>query len=566
MASTQGRQVFMGNGVFKVPAGVTRVRVIAEATAFSRFACDKASSYLLDANGQMWAWGVNNQGQLGQGTILMQSSPVAVTQGTQTKFVNFWVPRTNTNAQVFALDQNGGLWSWGNNGGFPPGLLGQNNATSGFSVSSPTLVSGSGIGVGKTQYADFFSGFGQMFALDINGNMWGWGNAPLGNGTATAASSPTLVVGGIKWQKLDCDNSLGVVYGLDIDNNIWSWGSNGGGFGGFGLLGTGVSTALSTTSPVKVIGNKKWRKVISATINVSAGNGFTAPIAFAIDQTGSLYTWGNNTYGQAGIAFPYQTMYSSPTLVAFPAGVQIRDIQYITNAGAADSGFYALDYNGNIWAWGFTALGAPSGLGTGLTGQALGLSTPTLVVGGHNFNKMFTKGNPSFGVDFLFAQDTNGQMWGWGNNGNGQLGNLGGTLNVSAPVAISGNNRFIWMDWDSANQGPVFACDFYGQLWSWSWNQHGAAGNGTGNDTILTSSPVQVLLQKVVQMNNPQQDYFFDVLPGQSIPVIFGGLYTQFADKLVGPVPQTNVPQSSGAVSASPLTLIANRITVEYDQ
>jgi alpha-tubulin suppressor-like RCC1 family protein len=569
MASTQGRQVFIGNGMFKVPSGVTRVRVIAESTAFSRFACNAASSYLLDANGQIWAWGTNTNGQLGVNDVVPRSSPVAVVGGQ--KFVNMWVPKTNSTPLVFAIDQNGQLYSWGQNGGFPSGQLGQNQAASAFACSSPILVAGSGVGVGKIQYANFFPGFGSYWAIDVSGNAWAWGNNASGalgvNSATTAFSSPVLVAGGIKWQMIDAENGFGTTYGIDVDNNLWAWGSNGGGFGGFGLLGTGLSTALTASSPIRVAGNNKWRKVLSSQINVNNGIGFAAPVAFAIDMNGKLWAWGNNTYGQLGMAAPYQTMYSSPTLVSFPAGVQIRDIVATVSASSADAAFLALDYNGNLWSWGLTGTGTTSGsLGNGNLGQPLGLSTPTLVVGGKTFNKIFGKQNPSFGVDFFMGIDANGAAYGWGNNGNGQLGNNGGTLNVSAPTAVSGVNRFIWLDWDSANTGPAFACDMYGQLWSWSWNQNGAAGNGTGVNTITASSPIQVLLQKVVQMNNPQQDFFFDVVPGQSIPVIFGGLYTQFADKFVGPVPQTNLPQAAATAAASPLTLIANKVTVEYDQ
>ena len=568
MATTQGRQIFMGNGIFKVPANVTRVRVIADCTAFSRFACDKAASYLLDANGQLWAWGLNTLGQLGINNTTVQSSPVAVVGGQ--KFVNFWIPKTSAYSQAFAIDQNGQLYSWGSNTGLN---LGQNQGAGAFACSSPILVAGSGVGVGKTQYANLFPGFGQMMALDVNGNLWGWGTnslGQLGNGTNTPTgigaqvSSPTLVVGGIHWQLAECENGSGTTFGIDTDNNLWAWGANG------GMLGIGALTPTQVSSPVKVVGGLKWRKVMSAPINTNYGIGIPGPIAFGLDFQGRVWSWGNNTYGQAGIAFPYQTVNSSPTLVSFPAGVQIRDIAAATSASNSDSIFYGLDYNGNIWAWGMCA---PTLTNSGSFGNGNfnstnlnGSSTPTLVMGGHNFNKIFTKLNPSLGTDFVFAQDAGGGIWGWGNNGNGLLGNNNGTLNVSIPTAISGNNRFIWLDWDTANSGPVFACDFFGQLWSWSWNQIGAAGNGTGVNSITTSSPIQVLLQKVVQMNNPQQDYFFDVVPGQSIPVIFGGLYTQFADKLVGPVPHTNLPQSASATAASPLTLIANRVIVEYDQ
>jgi hypothetical protein len=145
-------------------------------------------------------------------------------------------------------------------------------------------------------------------------------------------------------------------------------------------------------------------------------------------------------------------------------------------------------------------------------------------------------------------------------------GRLVGQFRREATGAVDFKYGQTWLDWDSANPGPVFACDQYGQLWSWSWNNFGAAGNGTGVFSVTASSPIQVLNQKIVQMNNPQQDYFFDVIPGTSVPVIFGGLFTQFADKFVGPIPQTNLPQAAGSLSTTPLTMIANKITVEYDQ
>jgi alpha-tubulin suppressor-like RCC1 family protein len=547
--ANQSRQIFMGSSIFKVPAGTTRARVIAEATGFSRFVCDKSASYLLDGSGQLWSWGLNANGQLGQGNVTPCSSPIAVTQGT-TKFVNVWVPPTNTYPQTFALDTNGQLWSWGLNGSFPPGLLGQGQSAGAFANSSPILVAGSGIGFGKTQYANLFTGAGQIFALDINANLWAWGSnfsgsAGTGAATPTAYSSPTMVVGGIKWQSVDCLG--GTPIGLDVNGNAWCWGSHAG-----GATGVGLNTG-STSSPIQVIGSHKFKKVMAAMININTGIGIPGPCNFGVDLQGNVWTWGNNTYGQAGVAAPWSAAYSSPVLVTFPAGIQIQDLRWNFNGSTDEGTFYALDQNGQIWAWGQTGLPNGTGsLGTGPLGLSTGLSTPTLVVGGHNFVNIWTR--------------PNGLMWGWGNNGNGVLGNNNGTLNASTPVAVSGAHQLMWMDFDSANTGPVFGCDLYGQLWSWSWNNFGAAGNGTGVFSITQSSPLQVLGTKVVSMQNPQNDLFFDVVPGTSIPVIFGGLYTQFARQFVGPIPLGAIPQSTVAGSTSPLTLIANKITVEYDQ
>ena len=429
--------------------------------------------------------------------------------------------------------------------------------------SSPILVAGSGIGFGKTQYANLFPGAGIIFALDINANLWGWGNngqGLLGNGqTVGAFSSPTMVVGNIKWQSLDCLG--GTPIGLDVNGNAWCWGPHAGGATGVGL------NSGSTSSPIQVIGSHKFKKVMAAMINVNTGIGIPGPCNFGLDLQGNVWTWGNNTYGQAGVAAPWAAAYSSPVLVTFPSGVQIQDIRWNFNGSTDEGTFYALDQNGQIWAWGQTGLPNGTGsLGTGPLGLTTGLSTPTLVVGGHNFVNFWTKPNPAFGEDFIFAEDVNGLVWGWGYNGNGVLGNANGQNNASTPVAVSGGHSLIWMDWDSANAGPVFACDIYGQLWSWSWNNYGAAGNGTGVFSITQSSPLQVQGTKVVSMQNPQNDLFFDVVPGTSIPVIFGGLFTQFARQFVGPIPMGALPQSTVLGSTSPLTLIANKITVEYEQ
>ena len=62
------RKIFSATGIFAVPAGVTKLRAIADNPVQNRIALDGYHSHAIDSAGGMWSWGENTSGQLVNGS------------------------------------------------------------------------------------------------------------------------------------------------------------------------------------------------------------------------------------------------------------------------------------------------------------------------------------------------------------------------------------------------------------------------------------------------------------------------------------------------------------------
>jgi len=134
----------------------------------------------IKTTGALWAWGYNNDGELGLNDATHRSSPCQV--GTDTT----WSQITNSFLSVQAIKTNGTLWAWGKN---QYGQLGQNTA---ISRSSPTQIGT------DTTWHQVRAGNNSMWATKTDGTLWGWGmnqNGPLGLNNETNISSPTQIPG-----------------------------------------------------------------------------------------------------------------------------------------------------------------------------------------------------------------------------------------------------------------------------------------------------------------------------------------------------------------------------------
>ena len=82
--------------------------------------------------------------------------------------------------------------------------------------------------------------------------------------------------------------------------------------------------------------------------------------------------------------------------------------------------------------------------------------------------------------------DEQGNLWAWGSNSSGQLGN-GTTTNSSIPIKIKEGTKFRKI---ASGCYCSLAIDEQGNLWAWGSNLHGQLGNGT---TENTSEPIQIM-------------------------------------------------------------------------
>ena len=224
------------------------VSVVGGFTDWYQVSAGSYTTTALRSNGTVWAWGQNNSGQIGDGTVVAKSSPVSVVGG----FTD-WCQVSSSGSHTIALRTNGTAWAWGCNG---QGRLGDNTI---LNKSSPVSVVG-----GFTDWCQASAGAQHSAAIRTNGTLWVWGYSAqgrLGDNTTVDKSSPVSVVGGFTdWCQVSMNRFSTVA--LRTNGTAWAWGSNSG-----GRLGDGTTTSRS--SPVSVVGGvSDWVQISSGDVTV----------------------------------------------------------------------------------------------------------------------------------------------------------------------------------------------------------------------------------------------------------------------------------------------------------
>lgn len=184
-------------------------------TQFPRIASASNFRVALDADGKAWAWGTNEWGELGNGERTTperdatEFAPRAVE--TSARFVSVSAGLK----QVLAVDTNGKLWGWGY-------------------VRKPRIDSSVGSSMETTPipllaewnftYAE--AGDDCSFAIDTLGYLWGWGNNLGGMGDGSPKNSPTptpaQIMPGKKFAQVSTSGSQ--TYAIEENGNLWGWG------------------------------------------------------------------------------------------------------------------------------------------------------------------------------------------------------------------------------------------------------------------------------------------------------------------------------------------------------
>jgi alpha-tubulin suppressor-like RCC1 family protein len=200
-------------------------------------------SLALKNDGTVWAWGLNQYGQLGDDTYTDTSTPVQVNDPTDpTGYLSGVTAIAAGSSHSLALKSDGTVWSWGSNtGGQEQKISGQLGNDTYTDSSTPVQVSD------LDEVKDIAAGSSYSLALKSDGTVWSWGYnefGQLGDGTNTDSSTPVQVsdLDGVKAISGGGAHSLG----LKDDGTVWAWGSN-----PYGQLGNGTDT-LGVNTPVQV--------------------------------------------------------------------------------------------------------------------------------------------------------------------------------------------------------------------------------------------------------------------------------------------------------------------------
>lgn len=302
------------------------------------------------------------------------------------------------------------------------------------------------------------AGFGSA-AIKNDGTLWLWGQngrGQLGDNSSTNKSSPVqIVTGGTTWKQV----AVGTYHAAAVktDGTLWLWGK-----GAYGELGNSATTDRSSPVQTTAAGTT-WKSVACGGGTNDAFHAHTA----AIKTDGTLWTWGGNDMGQLGD----NSITSRSSPVQTTAGGSTWKM-----VATGDKHTAAIKTDGTLWMCGYNHRGQ---LGTNDTTKR---SSPIqTTAGGNNWRTVATASNS------VAAIKTDGTLWVWGQNANGQLGD-GTVTHRSSPIqTVAGGTM-----WKQAVVGELsmVALKSDGTLWSWGRGQAGRLGNNTTTDT---SSPVQVI-------------------------------------------------------------------------
>lgn len=343
-----------------------------------------------------------------------------------------WRAMAAGDSHSLALNNDGTLWAWGNN----------QNGQSGIGYDPATTTNPTQLGI-ETDWSTIAAGYYHTLAIKTNSVLWAWGaneSGQLGIGTtAEDRYEPTQVSTDLYWSMVAGGGNHSL--GLKTNRTIYSWGYNSYGQLGLGYSGdpNDINNPLNyVTTPTQIDSASDW-------ISVSTGSAFS----FAIKTNNTLWAWGANVARELGLGDQINRL--TPTAVGTDSDWLMVRGGYATTFGLRTSG--------TLWGCG-SRIGALTRIGSDNDWRSI-----------------------SAGQNHTLGLKTNGSIWSWGENTYCQLGLGDSKDRINTPNQIGTNT-----DWLLITAGGFHGLGLTtdGTIWVWGRNNNGQLGSG---DTVIRNIP-----------------------------------------------------------------------------
>jgi alpha-tubulin suppressor-like RCC1 family protein len=300
-------------------------------------------------------------------------------------------------------------------------------------------------------------------AIDSSGRVWSWGDGASGIlclGDTAARIIPHRVddFGAAGTTAIALSRGYDHVLILRSDGTVWGCGLN-----NVGQIGDGTS-GTNRSLPTQVVG------LPANIVQVLA----SSQSSYALTADGEVYAWGRNQYGNLGNGTASSSTTAAPTPALVPG------LAAVVMIASGRDHVLAVTSSGTVWGWG---LNASHQINAAMTN----VLSPVQIEGVTDARAVYANGNQGF------FEDSMGRLFGWGQNGNGNLGipedddmpaptsSVFGLANV-LDVAVGALQGFAMRD---------------GQVFGWGWSFHGSLGAG---ESAIHAWPYRVPL--LVQLPN----------------------------------------------------------------
>ncbi len=405
------------------------------------------SSLALKSDGTVWAWVYNTHGELGDGTTSKRPTPVHVRGLSGVRAV------AAGDRHGLAQKSDGTVWAWGVNS---HGQLGDGTTTERH---TPVLSQAAAVADIAASMSRISAGGLASLALAPDGTVWSSGDnthGQLGDGTTTQRTSP-VQVGGLSSVTAVSAGYSNYSLALRSDGTLWSWGSN-----LYGQLGIGDPSSLDDeTTPVQVL--MPASPVVTA---VAAANAH----ALAVLADGTVWGFGINSQGQLGQGTSGGYYYDAPVQVLGVSGAGV--LSGITAVAGGSAHSLALSAEGTVLAFGANAWGQ---LGDGTTTDR---SAPVQVGGLSGITAVAATWYASY------ALRSDGTVWAWGDTTYQEVGECTPAADPTTPAQVAGLSGIVAV---AAGEYDTLALKSDGTVWGWGSNPDGELGT-----TGVQCSPVQV--------------------------------------------------------------------------